>query len=152
MTKVTHTLSKTALPVILLLTGATFAAGMMMDHSPNRHHSSMRAGGIPEPYNSMQNPIPATEKNTQMGEKLFQTNCASCHGKQGTGDGPAGQALSPRPANLSRFLKMPMLSRDSYLMWTISDGGVKFKTAMPPFKTTLSEEERWKIIHFLRTL
>lgn len=100
----------------------------------------------------MKNPLPTSEQNTQKGAELFQTYCATCHGKQGMGDGPAGQALSPRPANLSRSLQMPMLSRDGYLMWTISDGGVQFKTAMPPFKGVISEEDRWKIIHFLRTL
>ncbi len=34
------------------------------------------------------------------GQKLFQTNCAMCHGPEGKGDGPAGAGLNPKPRNL----------------------------------------------------
>jgi len=124
----------------------------MMDHSMQRHHSSMRPGGIPAPYGVMINPLPPSQENIARGAELFQTFCSSCHGKEGQGDGPAGAALKPRPANLTRFIRMPPLSRDSYLIWTISDGGAQFKTAMHSFKQSISEQDRWKIIHFLRTL
>lgn len=33
------------------------------------------------------------------GKTLFQTNCTSCHGQNGMGDGPAGAALNPKPRN-----------------------------------------------------
>ncbi len=33
---------------------------------------------------------------------LFQRNCASCHGIEGRGDGPAAAALDPRPSDLTR--------------------------------------------------
>ncbi len=33
------------------------------------------------------------------GKDLFQTNCTSCHGDKGMGDGPAGAALNPKPRN-----------------------------------------------------
>ncbi len=124
----------------------------MMDHSMQRHHSSMRPGGIPAPYGIMINPLPPSQENIARGAELYQTFCSVCHGKQGKGDGPAGAALKPRPANLTRFIRMPPLSRDSYLIWTISEGGAQFKTGMPPFKATIKEEDRWRIIHFLRTL
>lgn len=34
------------------------------------------------------------------GGKLYQTNCALCHGPEGKGDGPAGAGLNPKPRNL----------------------------------------------------
>src|SRR5437868_6103555 len=37
------------------------------------------------------------------GESLYRRLCASCHGVSGRGDGPAGAALCPRPANLTRL-------------------------------------------------
>lgn len=137
--------------LLLLVSTALLAQGMMMDHTPYRHHTSMR-GGIPAPYSNAQNPLPTSPQNIQRGAELFQQFCATCHGTQGMGDGPAGKGLTPRPANLARFIRMPMLSRDNYLMWTISDGGAQFKTAMPSFKQSISEQDRWKIIHFLRTI
>lgn len=35
------------------------------------------------------------------GEASFKTHCASCHGAKGTGTGPAGFALNPRPTNFT---------------------------------------------------
>lgn len=35
----------------------------------------------------------------EYGHKFFLTNCAMCHGNEGKGDGPAGQALNPHPRN-----------------------------------------------------
>ncbi len=46
---------------------------------------------------------------------------------------------------------MPMAT-DSYLLWTLSEGGAPVGSAMPPFKGLLSEEEMWKIIRYLREL
>jgi mono/diheme cytochrome c family protein len=136
---------------LLLAAGVALAAGMMMNQSMARHHQGMMVG-VPEPYSGMGNPLPASEEAISQGAQLYQANCAACHGKQGYGDGPAGKQLSPQPANLNRFMKMRMMARDNYLIWTISEGGKRFNTAMPAFKETLSEEDRWKIIHFLRRL
>jgi hypothetical protein len=41
---------------------------------------------------------------------------------------------------------------DAYLFWTVSEGGLPIKTPMLPFKSTFSEEDRWKIILYERTL
>lgn len=35
------------------------------------------------------------------GRQLWDTNCSSCHGADGRGDGPAAAWLTPRPANLA---------------------------------------------------
>jgi cytochrome c oxidase cbb3-type subunit 2/cytochrome c oxidase cbb3-type subunit I/II len=35
------------------------------------------------------------------GSKLFEANCAGCHGPRGAGDGPGAAALLPRPSDLS---------------------------------------------------
>src|SRR5262245_30553450 len=49
---------------------------------------------------------PAAEKtkkspggNIANGKKLAETNCISCHGASGKGDGPAAAALTPKPAD-----------------------------------------------------
>ncbi|MEQ9122441.1 MAG: cytochrome c, partial [Alphaproteobacteria bacterium] len=39
---------------------------------------------------------------------------------------------------------------DEYLLWTISEGGAMFDTPMPGFKNTLSRDEIWSIIAFMR--
>lgn len=40
-----------------------------------------------------------TDEMVKKGAELFKGNCASCHGEQGNGDGPAGAALNPKPRN-----------------------------------------------------
>jgi cytochrome c2 len=35
------------------------------------------------------------------GKTVYDTNCTSCHGATGKGDGPVGQALTPRPRDFS---------------------------------------------------
>lgn len=141
----------------LLVSGAVSAGGMMMQRGMMMHGGTARQhqimmGGVPAPYGSLRNPIPASETVVEQGAKLYQTYCASCHGQRGDGDGPAARQLSPPPANLRQTLHMGMMAGDGYLMWTLSEGGKPFNTAMPPFKSVLAEDDRWKIIDFLRTL
>jgi len=143
--------------VILLLTGAIVVAvysgaGMRMPGmaSMGRHHEGMM-GGLPADYANEQNPLTGTEAVLQDGKKLYQLYCAVCHGDRGYGDGPTARNLVPPPANLSRLMRMP-LARDDYLFWAISEGGKAFNSTMPAFKQSLSEKERWEIIHYLRRL
>ena len=42
---------------------------------------------------------PIVWPSLKRGQKLYAENCATCHGAQGRGDGPAGLALNPRPYN-----------------------------------------------------
>ena len=39
------------------------------------------------------------------GEKTFVKYCASCHGAEGTGNGPVASALKPPPTNLTALSK-----------------------------------------------
>ena len=83
------------------------------------------------------------------GQQLYNINCVSCHGEKGLGDGPAAASLNPKPEPLA--LNQSSLS-DSYLFWRISEGGQmeQFKSAMPAWKTILSEEKIWQVIGYLR--
>lgn len=41
----------------------------------------------------------ADQATLDKGKQLYSTICASCHGNDGKGDGPAGAALNPKPRN-----------------------------------------------------
>ncbi len=39
------------------------------------------------------------------GQKLYAQYCASCHGANGTGNGPAATTLNPKPSDLTQIAK-----------------------------------------------
>jgi len=121
-----------------------------MGMSMPRHRYVMR-NGIPDEYESKTNALEATQAHLAAGEKLYEQNCASCHGGSGRGDGPAASNLDPQPANIARFSDMPMAS-DRYLYWTIAEGGEPIGSAMPAFGDALTEEEIWQVITYLQQM
>jgi putative copper resistance protein D len=92
--------------------------------------------------------VPYQALSIANGSRLYQVHCAVCHGVAGYGDGPAAAALNPRPANLTAKHTADHTVGD--LFWWLSHG-IK-GSAMPGFHDRLSEEERWDLINFLRTL
>ena len=147
---------------LLVTTFASAQMGMgpgmgpgMMGYGPSgmsmlRHRYAMMNGVGPK-YAQARNPLVANAENLRAGKALFETNCASCHGASGHGDGPAAKGLNPPPSDLTAAVRVPMAS-DPYLAWTISEGGVPLQSAMPPYKTTLSEGQIWQLMLYLRTL
>ncbi|MEO8372752.1 MAG: c-type cytochrome [Candidatus Solibacter sp.] len=45
--------------------------------------------------------IPIKQTSPASGKEMFVEYCASCHGKEGKGDGPAAVALKTPPSNLA---------------------------------------------------
>ncbi|MDO8530840.1 MAG: FixH family protein [Dehalococcoidia bacterium] len=93
------------------------------------------------------NPVASTPASVAIGQRLYQANCAQCHGVTGRSDGPEAPGLALRPADLQ--LHVPLHS-DSQLFYFISEG--LFGTPMLPFKDKLSDEERWHLVNYLRSM
>ncbi len=100
---------------------------------------------VPAEYAGKINPLGSDA--AIMGADLFNTNCATCHGPQGHGDGPAGAALDPAPKNLPELVKT---TGDDYLFWRISTG--RQGTAMVGWKGVLTDEQIWQVISHIHTL
>ena len=81
------------------------------------------------------------------GVAIFKTDCASCHGNTGLGDGIAGKSMDPRPANLAALNKTVA---DDFLYWRISTGVEG--TAMPAWHGLLDDQQIWQVIAFIRSL
>ena len=122
--------------------------GGMGNMSMVRHRYVMH-NGLDPAYANRSNPLEPTGDVLNSGERLYENNCASCHGPSGKGDGKAGETLDPEPTNIAAFSSMPMAS-DGYLYWTIVEGGKPLGTAMPAFRDRLEEDEIWQIIVYLR--
>jgi mono/diheme cytochrome c family protein len=43
-----------------------------------------------------------------------------------------------------------MVQWDPFMYWTVAEGGTRFKTAMPAFKDTLSQDDIWAVIAYIQ--
>lgn len=92
------------------------------------------------------NPVAANETSIALGKRSYERHCLSCHGAKGRGDGSAARQLEKHPSDLSN----PKLweQSDGALLWKLTEG----HKPMPTFRNLTSDEERWPIINYLRTL
>jgi len=102
-------------------------------------HTTYMNYGVPPEYDGAKSTVAASPETTAAGARLYAQHCASCHGKDGLGDGDAENALSPSPALLAYMIRRP-ISVDEYLLWAVSDGGVQFQSQMPAYKDTRSSD------------
>lgn len=112
-------------------------------------HTTYVHMGVPKDYEGAQSTVEPGPGTTAAGAKLYAANCGRCHGANGMGNGEAANALTPSPALLAYMIRRP-ISVDEYLLWTISDGGQQFESAMPSFRDVLSREEIWQVIAYMR--
>lgn len=107
-----------------------------------KHHITVR-------NKSEKNPLAATPENLAAGKEAFGHYCVACHGNDGQNTGV------PFAANMSPPLP-PLTSpevqsyTDGQLKWVIDNG--LWPSGMPASKGTLSDDEIWSIVVYLRKL
>ncbi len=96
-----------------------------------------------------QNPFPATAENIAAGREVFGSYCFACHGLDGQNTGvPFADRMAPPVSSL----KSPAVQAysDGQIHWIISNG--LYPSGMPASRGTLSDEEMWKIVLYIRHL
>ena len=89
-------------------------------------------------------------------KRSITKNCASCHGESGAGEGAAAPFLTSHPRNFTkgifRFKTTPggAPPTDPDLFRTVSLG--LHATAMPPWRYLLTDEDRWAVLQYVKTL
>jgi mono/diheme cytochrome c family protein len=106
------------------------------------------AHAIPEEAAATVNPVAYDEISVTAGAELFSQTCVVCHGPEGKGDGPGAAGLDPKPAELTA--DHVQANSDGALFYTISEG--RPDTAMVSWAATYSEEQRWNLVNFIRSL
>jgi mono/diheme cytochrome c family protein len=105
----------------------------------------------PEKVNKAKNPLPFNYKTVALGRKIYKDQqCASCHGADGDGKGDA--------AVVGKFVVMPRKFTNSAVMSNRTDGMLYYAiskgvhgTWMLPREALLSENDRWALVHYIRT-
>ncbi len=92
------------------------------------------------------NPYPGDGASINRGALLFGRYCTACHGDTGRGNGPEARTANFRPADLTR--SQMQTKSDGNLFTTITDG----RGYMPSWGHLLSEQQRWDLINYIRTL
>ena len=95
------------------------------------------------------NPVPRTREAVLAGREIFNRICITCHGPRGEGDGRVqGPDLFPAPPSLHTA----KYEKDSYpdgRIWHVITRGW---SKMPQYANVLTREERWQVVHYVRTL
>jgi cytochrome c553 len=106
---------------------------------PNDSNGYKMSAAVPNPIDFM------TGKELSEAGRLFNVNCAICHGEKGTANGPLSSKIGAI-ANLTLDLYKAM--PDGTMFHSITYG----KNNMGSYASQLSREQRWKVIKYIRTL
>jgi high-affinity iron transporter len=96
-------------------------------------------------------PYPRQLPTFASGKKLYDENCAQCHGATGKGDGPGRESMNPKmppPANFTDPERIGGLS--PFKAFNTSTFGVE-GTAMASF-AALTEDQRWQVAFYVFSL
>ena len=106
-----------------------------------------RASAIAELVN---NPYPITDAGLAKGKELYEVFCGICHGEKGDGAGylvrDDGGVYPAQPANF--LLEEHVNATNGRYYHSIMYG----RNLMGAYKDKLSYEERWQVIHYIRSL
>ena len=103
-----------------------------LDASVRRHASQV------------QNPVAATDDNLVAGMKIYQNNCAGCHGDIHQPHSAFGDSLyTGAPQFMEDAPDMP-----EYQNFYIIGHGIRL-SGMPAMRSSLKEEEIWQVTTFL---
>lgn len=87
------------------------------------------------------------------GKASYDVLCATCHGATGGGDGVAGAALTPKPANFTDKAWWEGKT-DEGITKVIAEGGAAngLSPLMPPFGTSLKADEVANVVAYIKTM
>ena len=125
--------------VALVAIFAATAAFMSMTFSVNDWE-------VPAKYKSMTNPKAKAGDPDGIGADLYKQHCASCHGKEGYGDGKKASTLK---AKLRDFTSDEVQQQKDGELYYKSFIG---KDEMPNFEKKIKGDDRWYVINYMRIL
>jgi mono/diheme cytochrome c family protein len=146
--------------------GSTSAQNANSSATTNRNQNDSRSiapGGaqpdfskntweLPADADKTPNPVPSSPESIAKGKELYMErtkgNCVFCHGETGAGNEANMPKLRRKPADISNKERMTTRT-DGELFWKISKG---ITGIMPAGEKRMTEEERWNVVNYVRTL
>ena len=139
---------KTSMKLSSVLAGAIFASftlGVTLSASAQDKPKG-KPWAAPEASASVKNPVKSDAITLADGKTLYNTNCKTCHGVTGKGDGPKAEKIEITCGDFGSadFKK----ESDGAIFWKTTEG----RKPMPSYKEKLTDTERWTIVNYMRTL
>ena len=107
---------------------------------------------LPEDADKTKNPTTASPESIAKGKELYMErskgNCVFCHGDTGAGNEANLARLRRKPADLTNKERMTAMT-DGEVFWKVSKG---IQGIMPAGEKRMTEEERWHVVNYVRTL
>jgi mono/diheme cytochrome c family protein len=141
--------------LVLGLAGAILGAllqGCRADKQPSPEETNLANAAkdvtIPLEAGKKTNPLPDTNEVVSQGQGVFLGSCAQCHGADARGDTSLGRSMAPPAMDLTSSHVQHW--SDAELFWIIQNG-VRL-TGMPSWKSSISEDDTWKLARFIHNL
>jgi mono/diheme cytochrome c family protein len=93
------------------------------------------------------NPDKFTDVSVERGKKIYDTQCAMCHGEKGDGKGEVATEMGIKPPDFTNPETLKKRT-DGELFTIIGEGS----PIMPAQGKRLSDRHRWQIVNYLRSL
>ncbi len=118
---------------LILFSAPALDAIAQEEHHTHEAHRHMK-------YANMKNPVVMNAKSIAEGKQLYEKQCMACHGQAGKGG--IGPSLTG-PVRIHG-------NSDGEIFYVITDG--VGGTAMKGFKKDLSENMRWNLVNYIKSL
>ena len=141
-----HSVGMRGVRAALIVTGTNFAVFALAGMAQPGKGKDAEPWIAPTRAAKKANPIASDAKSLELGKRLWERDCLSCHGARGLGDGPKAADLERKVASLADPAVWDQ--SDGALFWKLIEG----KAPMPATKTLMSDDERWHVINYMRTL
>ncbi|MGD1156510.1 MAG: cytochrome c [Terriglobia bacterium] len=144
--------SKTLILVLVLAAGCLWAQEKKEPEPPSAAPTaatpaSPHPATISAEDKARKNPVKFTEVSVQRGKRIYNTQCALCHGEKGDGKGELAEDMK---LSLPDFTNADTLKdrTDGELFAIIGAG----KDPMPGQAGRMTEPQRWNLVNYLRAL
>jgi mono/diheme cytochrome c family protein len=141
--------------LLLCVIGAMLGAllqGCTAGKGPSQEETSVANAAkdvaIPLEAGKKANPLPETDEVVSQGQEVFLGSCAQCHAADARGDTNIGRHMDPPAMDLTSAHVQHW--SDAELFWIIQNG-VRL-TGMPAWRSSISENDTWKLAHFIHHL
>lgn len=115
------------------------AAGGLHESGADHHEGAAK----------LKNPVKPLPASVDAGKRLYTTQCSTCHGPSGKGDGSMASAINPpKPSDLTDA-SWKHGAADGELFTVISDGATG--TSMRAYGQPMKPDDIWNVVNYLRT-